>query len=105
MSADVLSGSPFTEHTIESAPPRARRFLTATRDQLGYLPAAMARLAASPTKSLHMIKWLVNRSFESSRHTAFEDEAVAQEMLTNTFDFNEGLDAFRERRSPDFRGW
>jgi AhpD family alkylhydroperoxidase len=48
MSADVLSGSPFTEHTIESAPPGARRFLTATCDQLGYLPAAMARLAASP---------------------------------------------------------
>ena len=48
MSADVLSGSPFTEHTIESAPPGARRFMTATRDQLGYLPAAMARLAASP---------------------------------------------------------
>jgi len=67
--------------------------------------ALAARLAASPTKSLHMIKWLVNRSFESSRHTAFEDEAVAQEMLTNTFDFNEGLDAFRERRSPEFRGW
>src|SRR6266496_2887042 len=48
MSADVPSGSPFTEHTIESAPPGARRFMTATRDQLGYLPAAMARLAASP---------------------------------------------------------
>ena len=54
MSADVMSGSPFTEdsvfteHTIESAPPAARRFLTATSDQLGYLPAAMARMAASP---------------------------------------------------------
>ena len=48
MPSDVLHGSPFTEHTIESAPPAARRFMTATRDQLGYLPAAMARLAASP---------------------------------------------------------
>ena len=48
MSPDVLSGSPFTEHTIESAPAAARRFMTATRDQLGYLPAAMARLAVSP---------------------------------------------------------
>ena len=54
MSADVMSGSPFTEHsaftehTIESAPPAARRFLAATRDHLGYLPAGMARMAASP---------------------------------------------------------
>jgi AhpD family alkylhydroperoxidase len=38
----------FTEHTIESAPADARRFMTATRDHLGYLPAGMARMAASP---------------------------------------------------------
>ena len=37
----------FTEHTIESAPPAARRFMTATRDHLGYIPAGMARMAAS----------------------------------------------------------
>ena len=54
MSAAVTSGSPFTEHSafteysIESAPPAARRFMTATRDHLGYLPAGMARMAASP---------------------------------------------------------
>lgn len=40
--------SVFTEHTIESAPAGARRFLTATREHLGYLPAGMARMAASP---------------------------------------------------------
>src|SRR6266480_2455125 len=54
MSAHVTSGFPFTEHSaftehsVESAPPAARRFLTATRDHLGYLPASMARMAASP---------------------------------------------------------
>jgi AhpD family alkylhydroperoxidase len=48
MSADVMSGSPFTEHSIESAPPAARRFLAATREHLGYVPAGMARMAASP---------------------------------------------------------
>ena len=45
MSADLEF---FTEHSVESAPPAARRFLTATRDHLGYLPAGMARMAASP---------------------------------------------------------
>src|SRR5260370_13170198 len=48
MSVDATPDSLFTEHTIESAPPAARRFLTATRDHLGYLPAGMARMAASP---------------------------------------------------------
>ncbi|HEY2288964.1 MAG TPA: carboxymuconolactone decarboxylase family protein [Streptosporangiaceae bacterium] len=48
MPADVLSGSSFTEYTVESAPPAARRFLAATRDHLGYVPAAMARMVASP---------------------------------------------------------
>ena len=38
----------FTEHTIESAPPAARRAMTATQQHLGYLPAATARLATSP---------------------------------------------------------
>ncbi len=40
--------SQFTEYTIESAPAESRRFMTATRNHLGYLPAAMARMAASP---------------------------------------------------------
>src|SRR5579864_9159533 len=48
MSLDAMPDSLFTEHTVESAPPAARRFLTATRDHLGYLPAGMARMAASP---------------------------------------------------------
>jgi AhpD family alkylhydroperoxidase len=38
----------FVEHTIESAPAEARRAMTATRGHLGYLPAGMARMAASP---------------------------------------------------------
>ncbi len=73
--------------------------LGATVDELA------ARLAAAPTKALALTKWLLNRSFESSRHTAFEEEAAAQELLTSTEDFREGMTAFRERRDPEFRGW
>ena len=38
----------FTDHTMESAPPASRRHMAATRQHLGYLPAATARWAASP---------------------------------------------------------
>jgi AhpD family alkylhydroperoxidase len=48
MSADLTSASLFTEYTIESAPPAARKFMTATRNHLGYVPAGLARMAASP---------------------------------------------------------
>ena len=38
----------FPEQTLESAPAGSRRFMVATQNHLGYLPAATARWAASP---------------------------------------------------------
>jgi 2-(1,2-epoxy-1,2-dihydrophenyl)acetyl-CoA isomerase len=73
--------------------------LRATVDELA------ARLAAGPTKAIGMTKWLVNRSHESGRHTAFDEEAYAQELVTATADMAEGIAAFGERRSPRFTGW
>lgn len=64
-----------------------------------------ARLAAAPTKALSLTKWLVNRSLESDRAGAFADEAWAQEVNMSTADANEGVAAFVERRTPEFRGW
>ena len=52
-----------------------------------------------------MTKWLVNRSFESSRQTAFDEEAIAQELVQHTHDAGEGVAAFRERRDVQFTGW
>lgn len=67
--------------------------------------ALAGRLAQAPTKALGLTKWLINRSFESSRQTAFDEEAMSQDLLTASRDFGEGLSAFRERRPPDFKGW
>ncbi len=63
------------------------------------------RLAQAPTKAVAAAKYLTNRALESDRTTALWDEAVAQELVTGTEDFKEGLAAFSERRSPSFRGW
>ncbi|HTZ08878.1 MAG TPA: enoyl-CoA hydratase-related protein [Acidimicrobiales bacterium] len=76
------------------------------RDQLEATAAELAgRLAAGPTKAIGMAKWLLNRSLESDRQTAFDDEAWAQELIVGTADSQEGLKAFAERRSPEFRGF
>jgi 2-(1,2-epoxy-1,2-dihydrophenyl)acetyl-CoA isomerase len=63
------------------------------------------RLAAGPTKAIGMAKWLLNRSLESDRRTAFDEEAWAQEVIVGTVDAGEGLRAFAERREPQFKGF
>jgi AhpD family alkylhydroperoxidase len=70
----------FPEHTIESAPPGSRRFMTATRDHLGYLPAATARWAASP----HLLEGFarLNAIFESSTLDPVAREAVVMTIAT-----------------------
>jgi len=64
-----------------------------------------ARLATGPTRSIGLTKALLNRSLDSDRATAFREEALAQELNMQTRDANEGVDAFKERRDPDYQGW
>jgi 2-(1,2-epoxy-1,2-dihydrophenyl)acetyl-CoA isomerase len=63
------------------------------------------RLANGPTKAVSLAKWLLNRSLDSDRKAAFEDESWAQELASQTEDFKEGVAAFIERREVQFRGW
>ncbi len=63
------------------------------------------RLAAGPTKAIGLSKWLLNRSLDTDRGTAFDDEAWAQELASTTRDFQEGVEAFKERRDVEFTGW
>jgi 2-(1,2-epoxy-1,2-dihydrophenyl)acetyl-CoA isomerase len=63
------------------------------------------RLAQGPTKAIGVAKWLTNRALDVDRTTAFHDEALAQELVTNTEDSREGISSFVERRPAEFRGW
>ena len=80
MPADVMSGSSFTEHTAESAPPAARRLLAATRDHLGYVPAAMARMAASPQLTEGFLK--LTAIFENTALDPVAREVVVMTVAT-----------------------
>lgn len=64
-----------------------------------------ARLAEGPTRSIALTKWLVNRSLDVDRTTAFAEEAAAQETNITTADATEGVASFVERRRPRFVGW
>ncbi|WP_371677281.1 enoyl-CoA hydratase/isomerase family protein [Streptomyces sp. NBC_01276] len=62
------------------------------------------RLAQGPTRALVLTKQLVNASLDSDRATALAAEATAQELNMTTADANEGVAAFKERRTPEYRG-
>jgi AhpD family alkylhydroperoxidase len=80
MSQRTSSGTVFTDHTIESAPPAARRPMAATEKHLGYLPAAMARMAASPHLLDGFLK--LNGIFESSTLDPVAREALVMTIAT-----------------------
>lgn len=62
------------------------------------------RLAAGPTLAIGLSKRLLNRSLESSLEAAFEEEALAQTLVTQSEDTREGIAAFLQKREPKFQG-
>ena len=62
------------------------------------------KLAQGPTYAIGMSKHLLNRSLESDLDTAFEEEAFAQCLVTQSEDTKEGMRAFVEKRQPRFSG-
>jgi 2-(1,2-epoxy-1,2-dihydrophenyl)acetyl-CoA isomerase len=66
--------------------------------------ALVARLAAGPTVSLGLTKWLMHAAAEAPLEAHLRNEAFALELSSRSEDFREGLAAFRERRAPRFTG-
>jgi AhpD family alkylhydroperoxidase len=64
----------FSDHTVESAPPAARRAMTGIRNEHGYVPAAVARMAASPRLLDGFLR--LNKMFEGSSLDPLAREVV-----------------------------
>ena len=62
------------------------------------------RLAAGPTASIGRIKRMMNATFSNDLNGQLEMEAVCQLESGRASDFKEGVDAFFEKRAPNFSG-
>ncbi|WP_121352610.1 enoyl-CoA hydratase-related protein [Flavisolibacter nicotianae] len=61
-------------------------------------------LANMPTKGLAYTKQLLDNSFENSYEDQLHDEEIFQHRAGSTADYKEGVQAFLEKRKPNFRG-
>jgi 2-(1,2-epoxy-1,2-dihydrophenyl)acetyl-CoA isomerase len=62
------------------------------------------RLAVGPTFAIGISKRLLNRGTEVDLETSLDDEATMQALVVGSEDAQEGINSFRERRKPAFKG-
>lgn len=60
--------------------------------------------ANAPTKAIGLMKKMLNKSFTSDLDTMLEYEAFCQEIAGRSMDYQEGVNAFNEKRKPAFKG-
>jgi 2-(1,2-epoxy-1,2-dihydrophenyl)acetyl-CoA isomerase len=63
-----------------------------------------AELAAMPTRGIALSKRLFDNAPRATLEEQLEMEAQVQAAATRTEDFREGVDAFLQKREPDFKG-
>lgn len=62
------------------------------------------KLAKMPTKALGMTKELINAGFSNDYETQLALEGEYQIKASETYDYNEGVTAFLEKRKAEFKG-
>ncbi len=66
--------------------------------------AIATKLAAMPTKGIGLTKRLLNESYSNDLTTQLAREHVIQVEAAGTHDYQEGVNAFLEKRKPVFKG-
>ena len=64
----------------------------------------VSKLAGMPTKGLGLTKRLLNASYSNNLEEQLDMEDKCQTIAGNTTDFKEGIEAFFEKRTPNFKG-
>jgi 2-(1,2-epoxy-1,2-dihydrophenyl)acetyl-CoA isomerase len=61
-------------------------------------------LASMPTKGLAYTKQLLNKSFQHTYQEQLQQEEIFQQQAGGTKDYKEGVEAFLQKRKPNFTG-
>ena len=61
-------------------------------------------LASMPTKGLAFTKQLLNKSFQHTYQEQLQQEEIFQQQAGGTKDYKEGVEAFLQKRKPNFTG-
>jgi len=62
------------------------------------------KLSKMPTKGIGLTKRLLNESYDNDLTKQLARENELQTEAGQTYDYNEGVNAFLEKRKPDFKG-
>lgn len=78
--------------------------VVAAEDLDGAVEVLIAELSRHSPLSLAMSKRVLNTVYDGPLHVGLELEGLAFGLLQQTHDFHEGVDAFVEKRKPEFDG-